>query len=100
MCIRDRDYTVLYLSESKLTPRHFYNGLLEQLGCETRFYRGDARNLDVYKRQASSGMGAMGELTSTVFTSIEVISSFSHATTSGSLSSVFSEVTSFWGSVC
>ena len=40
-----QDYTVLYLSESKLTPRHFFNGLLEQLGCETRFYRGDARNL-------------------------------------------------------
>ena len=40
-----KDYSVLYLSESKLTPRHFYNGLLEQLGCETRFYRGDARNL-------------------------------------------------------
>ena len=66
--------------------------------------------LDVYKRQAlisfssavrrgvfgaSSGMGAMVDLTSTVFTSIEVISSFSHATTSGSLSVAFSEVTSF-----
>ena len=30
----------------------------------------------------------------------EAISSFSHATTSGSLSSVFSETASFWGSVC
>lgn len=39
------DYAVLYLADSKLTPRHFYNGLLEQLGCETRFYRGDARKL-------------------------------------------------------
>ncbi len=29
-----QDYTVLYLSESKLTPRHFYNGLLEQLGVK------------------------------------------------------------------
>lgn len=37
------DYAVLYLADSKLTPRHFYNGLLEQLGLETRFYRGDAR---------------------------------------------------------
>lgn len=27
-------YKVLYLSDSKLTPRHFYKGLLEQLGCE------------------------------------------------------------------
>lgn len=36
-------YAVLYLADSDLTPRHFYNGLLEQLGCETKFYRGDAR---------------------------------------------------------
>lgn len=28
-----------------MTPRTFYNGLLEQLGCEGRFYRGDARKL-------------------------------------------------------
>ncbi|RXT05314.1 ExeA family protein [Ammoniphilus sp. CFH 90114] len=34
---------VLYLSDSKLTPRHFYKGLLEQLGCEAKFYRGDAK---------------------------------------------------------
>jgi type II secretory pathway predicted ATPase ExeA len=38
-------YDVLYLADSKLTPRHFYNGMLEQLGCETKFYRGDARKL-------------------------------------------------------
>lgn len=37
------DYEILYLSDSKLTPRWFYNGLLEQLGVETKFYRGDAR---------------------------------------------------------
>lgn len=36
-------YRVLYLSDSKLTPRHFYKGLLEQLGCESKFYRGDAK---------------------------------------------------------
>ncbi|WP_010632879.1 ExeA family protein [Sporolactobacillus vineae] len=36
-------YNVLYLSGSKLTPRHFYKGLLEQLGCEAKFYRGDAK---------------------------------------------------------
>lgn len=36
-------YKVLYLSDSKLTPRHFYKGLLEQLGCEAKFYRGDAK---------------------------------------------------------
>lgn len=38
-------YKVLYISDSKLTPRHFYNGLLEQLGSQGRFYRGDARRL-------------------------------------------------------
>jgi len=36
-------YTVLYLSDSKLTPRWFYKGLLDQLGVESRFYRGDAK---------------------------------------------------------
>lgn len=36
-------FRVLYLSDSKLTPRHFYKGLLEQLGCESKFYRGDAK---------------------------------------------------------
>ncbi|XYG86283.1 AAA family ATPase [Heyndrickxia coagulans] len=39
----DGQYKVLYLSDSKLTPRHFYKGLLEQLGCESKFYRGDAK---------------------------------------------------------
>lgn len=36
-------FMVMYLADSKLTPRHFYKGLLEQLGCEARFYRGDAK---------------------------------------------------------
>ena len=52
-----QDYAVLYLSESKLTPRHFYNGLLEQLGCETRFYRGDARNLLHHEIEIMRGVG-------------------------------------------
>ena len=30
-------YIVLYLSDSKLTPRWFYSGLLNQLGLESRF---------------------------------------------------------------
>ncbi|MEG0721925.1 MAG: AAA family ATPase [Lachnospiraceae bacterium] len=34
---------VLYLSDSKLTPRWFYKGMLDQLGIESRFYRGDAK---------------------------------------------------------
>lgn len=37
------DYIFLYLSDSKLTPRWFYKGLLDQLGIESRFYRGDAK---------------------------------------------------------
>ena len=36
-------YEVLYVSDSKLTPRWFYKGLLDQLGIEAKFYRGDAR---------------------------------------------------------
>ena len=34
---------ILYLSDSKLTPRHFYKRMLEQLGFESKFYRGDAK---------------------------------------------------------
>lgn len=37
------EYQVFYLADSKLTPRHFYKGLLEQIGCEAKFYRGDAK---------------------------------------------------------
>jgi len=36
-------YLVMYLADSKLTPRNFYKGLLEQLGCEAKFYRGDSK---------------------------------------------------------
>ena len=36
-------FKILYLSDSKLTPRHFYKGMLEQLGWESKFYRGDAK---------------------------------------------------------
>lgn len=38
-------YTLMYLADSKLTPRHFYKGMLEQLGSESKFYRGDAKRL-------------------------------------------------------
>ncbi len=37
------DYIVLYLSDSNLTPRWLYKGLLDQLGIESRFYRGDSK---------------------------------------------------------
>jgi type II secretory pathway predicted ATPase ExeA len=36
-------YRTLYVSDSKLTPRNFYKVLLDQLGCEAKFYRGDAK---------------------------------------------------------
>lgn len=31
------EYILLYLSDSKLTPRWFYKGMLDQLGVEARF---------------------------------------------------------------
>jgi type II secretory pathway predicted ATPase ExeA len=36
-------YTVLYVSDSMLTPRWFYKGLLDNLGIEAKFYRGDSK---------------------------------------------------------
>lgn len=36
-------YLLLYLSDSKLTPRWLYAGLLDQMGLESRFYRGDSK---------------------------------------------------------
>ena len=39
---RDK-YLALYLSDSKLTPRWLYSGLLNQMGLEPRFYRGDSK---------------------------------------------------------
>jgi len=49
-------YTVLYLADSQLTPRWFYTGLLDQLGIEAKFYRGDA------KRQLHSQLGLLREV--------------------------------------
>uniref|UniRef100_UPI0025A5EE0A ATP-binding protein n=1 Tax=Enterocloster clostridioformis TaxID=1531 RepID=UPI0025A5EE0A len=37
------EYIFLYLSDSKLTPRWFCKGMLDQLGVESKFYRGDAK---------------------------------------------------------
>lgn len=34
---------LLYLSDSKLTPRWPYAGLLDQMGLEARFYRGNSK---------------------------------------------------------
>ena len=36
-------YIFIYLSDSKLTPRWMYKGMLDQLGLESRFYRGDSK---------------------------------------------------------
>lgn len=36
-------YMLLYLSDLKLTPRWLYAGLLDQMGLEARFYRGDSK---------------------------------------------------------
>jgi type II secretory pathway predicted ATPase ExeA len=41
--IQDSKYLALYLSDSKLTPRTFYKSLLEQMGFEAKFYRGEAK---------------------------------------------------------
>jgi type II secretory pathway predicted ATPase ExeA len=41
----EKKYDFLYITDSKLTPRHFYNGLLCQLGREGAFYRGDCRRI-------------------------------------------------------
>lgn len=36
-------YMLLYLADSKLTPRWLYAGLLDQMGLEPHFYRGDSK---------------------------------------------------------
>lgn len=36
-------YLLLYLSDSSLTPRWLYAGLLDQMGLEAHFYRGDSK---------------------------------------------------------
>lgn len=38
-------YMLLYLSDSKLTPRWLYAGLLDHMGLEARFYQGDSKRL-------------------------------------------------------
>lgn len=38
-------YRCFYLADSQLSPRHFYNGILRQLGVEGAFYRGDSKRI-------------------------------------------------------
>lgn len=54
MLPKDR-YTLLYVSDSQLTPRWLYNGLLGQLGIKAHFYRGDA------KRQLQKALDVLHE---------------------------------------
>lgn len=49
-------FKFLYLSDSKLTPRNFYKGILEQLGCESKFYRGDAKRQLHHQIEMMRGM--------------------------------------------
>jgi len=41
--LQNSQYSIMYLSDSKLTPRGFYKGLLDQLGVESSYYRGAAK---------------------------------------------------------
>ena len=38
-----KDYFPIYLSDSKLTPRWLYKGMLDPFGVDSKFYRGDAK---------------------------------------------------------
>jgi len=51
-------FLVLYLAESKLTPRYFYRGLISQLGGESKYYRGDARHYLHRELEIMQGMHA------------------------------------------
>jgi len=51
-----RSYLVMYVADSKLTPRNFYKGLPEQLGCEAKFYRGDAKRQLHYEIELMKGI--------------------------------------------
>ena len=42
--LSELEYMVLYISDSKLTPRSFYNYLLMQLGCKPVLQRNTARD--------------------------------------------------------
>ena len=41
--LQNSRYKVLYLSDSKMTPRTFYKGVLEQLGFEAKYLRSEAK---------------------------------------------------------
>jgi type II secretory pathway predicted ATPase ExeA len=41
--LQNSRYKILYLSDSKMTPRTFYKSILEQLGFEAKFLRSEAK---------------------------------------------------------
>lgn len=41
--LQSSQYKVLYLSDSKMTPRTFYKSILEQLGFESKYLRSEAK---------------------------------------------------------
>ncbi len=52
--LSDTKYKLMYISDSKLTPRTFYKAVLEQLGFDAKFYRDEAmrqmhREIEVIK---------------------------------------------------
>ena len=55
--LSESEYTVLYLADSKLTPRALYGELLEQLGCPSRFQRIAARKALHRETEIMRGVG-------------------------------------------
>jgi hypothetical protein len=55
--LSESEYTMLYLADSKMTPRSFYNELLEQLGCQRKFLRNDARRSLHHEIEIMRGIG-------------------------------------------
>lgn len=41
--LNPKTHKILYISDSKLTPRHFYRYMIEQLGFQAKYHRGDAK---------------------------------------------------------
>jgi len=41
--LKPAEHVIMYISDSKLTPRYFYKGLLEQLGFDSKWHSGDAK---------------------------------------------------------
>jgi general secretion pathway protein A len=55
--LSESEYTLLYIADSKLTPKALYNELLEQLGCPTKFQRIAARKALHRETEIMRGVG-------------------------------------------